>query len=65
MSVTPSPRPGDSSRPLVVEAKIIPLPDADTERRDQQLSAIVNLLQGVLARRQGSELRSRREPDLI
>jgi hypothetical protein len=35
----------------VVEAKVIPLADGDTERRDRQLRAIVGLLRGVLARR--------------
>jgi hypothetical protein len=35
----------------VVEVKVIPLADGDTERRDRQLRAIVGLLRGVLARR--------------
>jgi hypothetical protein len=45
-------RDADAADTLVVEVRIMPLADGDIARRDRQLHAIVNLLQGVLARRQ-------------
>jgi hypothetical protein len=49
----------------VVEVEVVPLADGDTERRDQQLRAIVGLLRGVLARRGNPELTSRSRSHLI
>lgn len=66
MTDAPTPRRDRSTADeLVIEVKIIPLVDGDTERRDRQLQAIVNLLQGVLGRRRESELRSERGCDLV
>jgi hypothetical protein len=55
----------DRAGALVVEAKVVPLADGDTERRDRQLRAIVGLLRGVLARRGDPELTSRSASHLI
>ncbi len=50
---------------LVIEARIVPLPDGDTAHRDRQGRAIVALLSGVIARRTDSELRSSPGSDLV
>lgn len=39
--------------PLVIESRIVPLADADADRRDRQLRAIVNLLRGARRRAAG------------
>lgn len=66
MTGEPTPRPDrDASDALVVETRIVPLADGDTERRDRQLRAIVRLLRGVLARRAGRELPSQPGCDLV
>jgi hypothetical protein len=49
----------------VIEARIVPFSDGDTERRDRQGRTIVALLRGVLARRTDPELTSRSGSHLI
>lgn len=66
MTGEPTTRQGrDAPDALVVETRIVPLTDGDTERRNRQLRAIVRLLQGVLARRADRELPSRSGCDLV
>jgi hypothetical protein len=49
----------------VVEVKVIPFVDGDTERSDRPLRAVVGLLRGVLVRRGDPELTSRSGSHLI